>query len=172
VRFLGKTRGYGGGPRGFPESFKVRRGQVFFEGFDNRFDYFHASHADSLLVNVPPYYYHLTPAALTIDNLPFKFVYLREIGQLDQLLKQVAMARTTKPEAILVPGYQPGYESMVFADTLGQLLVKRTILYLYARQDRKAWDTFRQDVARFYRTSDWAPQLEQEIIQLMGEYPY
>ena len=53
VRYLGQTMGYNGGPRDFPGSFIARQGQLYFESFDNRFDYFHASHADSLLVNVP-----------------------------------------------------------------------------------------------------------------------
>ncbi len=38
----------------------------------------------------------------------------------------------------------------MFSDTLGQLLVKRTILYLYAREDQLAWDTFKRDVSRYY----------------------
>ena len=74
VRYLGQTRGYNGGPRDFPGLFHYRQGQLYFESYDNRFDYFHASHADCLLVNVPRIYYHLTPTGLQIDNLPFKEV--------------------------------------------------------------------------------------------------
>ena len=55
---------------------------------------------------------------------------------------------------------------------MGQLLVKRTVLYLFAREDRLAWDTFRRDVSRYYLTSDWAPQLQQEIYQTMRAHPY
>jgi hypothetical protein len=61
---------------------------------------------------------------------------------------------------------------MAFADNLGQLLVKHTILYLYAREDQLAWDTFRRDVSRYYLTSAWAPQLQQEILPILRAHPY
>jgi hypothetical protein len=172
VRFLGKTMGYNGGPRDFPGSFKQRRGQLYFESFDNRFDYFHASHADCLLVNVPQFYYHLTPTGLTVDNIAFKDVYLHEIAAVDREIDRQAGRRSSKPEAILKPGFSPGFNGMVFSDTLGQLLVKRTILYLYAREDRQAWSTFHREVKRYYRTAAWVPQLQQEIEQVMGKHPY
>ena len=60
----------------------------------------------------------------------------------------------------------------MFANNLGQLLVERTILYLYARQDQLAWDTFRRDVTRYYRTSTWVPQLQQEINKTLRADPY
>lgn len=172
VRFLGKTAGYNGGPRDFPGSFKYRQGQTYFESFDNRFDYFHASHAESMLVNLPQTYYRLSPTALTIDNLPFKEVYLKGAATVDREIRRQAQRRSFKPEAILRAGFGPGFDNMVFSDALGQLLVKRTILYLYAREDRKAWDTFGQDVQRFYRTTAWVPQLQQEIESTLGGHPY
>lgn len=172
VRYLGKTMGYNGGPRDFPGSFKERQGQLYFEGFDDRFDYFHTSHAASMLVNVPRCYYRLSPTALTVDNLPFKDIYLKEVAAVDQQIRQQGNRQGRIPEAILRPGFGPGFEGMVFSDNLGQLLVKRTILYLYAREDRKAWDTFKQEVQRSYRTSAWVPQLQQEIEKILGENPY
>lgn len=172
VRYLGKTTGYNGGPRDFPGSFKYRQGQTYFEGFDNRFDYFHASHAESMLVNVPKFYYHLSSTALTVDNLPFKEVYLSEAAAVDQQIHQQANRRDRKPEAILRPGFGPGFEGMVFSDHLGQLLVKRTILLLYAREDGKAWDTLTRDAQHFYRTTAWVPQLRQEIEKILSEHPY
>jgi hypothetical protein len=172
VRFLGKTMGYNGGPRDFPGSFQQRRGQLYFESFDNRFDYFHASHADSLLVNVPQFYYRLTPTALTVDNLPFKDVYLRGIAAVDREIHRQASSRNFKPEAILKPGFGPGFANLVFSDTLGQLLVKRTILYLYARENRQAWSTLNRGVKRYYRTTAWVRQLQQEIEQIMGKHLY
>jgi len=172
VRYLGQTRGYNGGPRDFPGSFQYRQGQLYFEGYDNRFDYFHASHAECLLVNVPQIYYHLTPTAIRVDNIPFKDVYLNEVAAVDQKIHRQAAPQDVKLEAILRPGSPAGFEGMGFSDLLGQLLVKRTILYLYAREDQKAWDTFNRDVARYYRTSAGVPQLRQEILQLMGSRPY
>jgi hypothetical protein len=172
VRYLGKTRGYNGGPRDFPGSFKVRQGQLFFESFDDRFDYFHTSHADSLLVNVPRFYYRLSPEALTVDNLPFQAVYLKEAAAVDREIRQQAKRRPLKPKAILRPGFGAGFDNMVFSDNVGQLLVKRTIYYLYARKDRKAWDSLKQGVAHYYGSSAWVPQLEQEIKKTLNAYPY
>jgi hypothetical protein len=173
VRYLGQTTGYNGGPRDFPGSFISRQGQLYFESFDNRFDYFHASHADSLLVNVPQTYYRLTPAAISVDNLPFKDVfYMKEAVAVDQKIRRQAAPQDGKAKAILKPGFGPGFENLMFSDTLGQLLVKRTILYLYAREDKVAWDTFRRDVSRYYLTSAWAPQLQEEIIKTLRASPY
>jgi hypothetical protein len=172
VRYLGQTMGYNGEPRDFPGSFSYRQGQLYFESFDNRFDYFHASHADCLLVNVPRTYYRLTPAALTVDNLPFKDVYMKEAAAVDQKIRRQATPQDGKPKAILRKELGPGLEGAMFADNLGQLLVERTILYLYAREDQKAWDTFGRDVSRYYRTAAWAPQLQQEIYKILREHPY
>jgi hypothetical protein len=172
VRYLGQTEGYNGGPRDFPGSFVARQGQLYFESFDNRFDYFHASHAESLLVNVPETYYRLTPTAITIDNRPFKDGYMQEADAVDVKIRQQAPPQDGKAKAILKPGFGPEFENMTFSDTLGQLLVKRTILYLYAREDRLAWDTLRRDVSRYYLTSAWVPQLQREILKTLGASPY
>jgi hypothetical protein len=172
VRYLGQTLGHNGGPRDFPGSFMYRQGQLYFESFDNRFDYFHASHADSLLVNVPRSYYRLTPTALTVDNAPFKKEYMNDAAAVDQKINREATPQDGKAEAILKPGFSPGFQNLMFFDTLGQLLVKRTILYLFAREDQLAWDTFRRDVSRYYRTSAWEPQLQQEIYKTLRASPY
>ena len=172
VRYLGQTAGYNGGPRDFPGSFIARQGQIYFESFDNRFDYFHASHADSLLVNVPRTYYRLTPASLTVNNIPFKPEYMNDAAAVDGKIRRQATPQDGKANAILKPGFSPGFENMMFSDTLGQLLVKRTILYLYAREDRLAWDTLKRDVSRYYLTSAWVPQLQQEILKTLGASPY
>jgi hypothetical protein len=172
VRYLGQTTGYNGGPRDFPESFISRQGQLYFESFDNRFDYFHASHADSLLVNVPRTYYRLTPASLTVNNIPFKPEYMNDAAAVDGKIRQQAAPQDGKAKAILKPGFSAGFENMMFSDNLGQLLVKRTILYLYAREDRVAWDTLKRDVSRYYLTSDWVPQLQEEILKTLRAHPY
>jgi hypothetical protein len=172
VRYLGQTRGYDGGPLDFPGTFIARQGQLYFQGFDNWFDYFHTSHAGSLLVNVPRIYYRLTPTSLTVDNLPFKDAYLGEAAAVDQEIRRQAAPQVGKAQAIFKPGSGPGFDNLVFSDDLGQLLVKRTILYLYARADQKAWDTLSRDVERFYRTSTWVPELKQEIYKTLREHPY
>ena len=172
VGYLGQTMGYNGGPRDFPGLFTYRQGQLYFESFDNRFDYFHTSHADSLLVNVPRTFYRLTPTALTVDNTPFKQEYMNDAAAVDGKIRRRAAPQDGKAEAILRPGSAPGFENMMFFDILGQLLVERTILYLYAREDQLAWDTFNRDVSRYYRTSAWVPQLQQEILKTLKAHPY
>ncbi len=172
VRYLGQTTGYNGGPLDFPGSFISRQGQIYFESFDNRFDYFHASHADSLLVNLPRTYYRLTPDSLTVNNIPFKPEYMNDAAAVDAKIRQQATPQDGKAKAILKPGFGPGFENLMFSNTLGQLLVKRTILYLYAREDRLAWETFRRDVSRYYLTSAWVPQLRREILKTLGASPY
>ena len=121
---------------------------------------------------MPQIYYHLTPTALQVDNIPFKDVYLNDVAAVDQKIYREAAPQDVKLEAILRPGSLPGFEGMEFSDVMGQLLVKRTILYLYAREDQKAWDTFSRDVACYYCTSAWVPQLRQEILKLMRSRPY
>ena len=172
VRYLGQTTGYNGGPGDFPGSFIARQGQIYFESFDNRFDYFHASHADSLLVNVPRTFYRLTPDSLTVNNIPFNPEYMNDAAAVDGKIRQQATPQDGKAQAILKPGFSPGFENLMFSDTLGQLLVKRTILYLYAREDQKAWDSFKRDVSRYYLTSAWVPQLQEEILKTMRAHPY
>jgi hypothetical protein len=90
----------------------------------------------------------------------------------DGKIRQQATPQDGKANAILKPGFSPGFENMMFSDTLGQLLVKRTILYLYAREAQLAWDTLKRDVSRYYLTSDWVPQLQEEILTTMRANPY
>ena len=97
---------------------------------------------------------------------------MNDAAAVDQKISQQATPQDGKPEAILRPGSAPGFENTMFFDTLGQLLVKRTILYLYAREDKVAWDTFKRDVSRYYRTSAWVPQLQQEILKTLRAHPY
>jgi hypothetical protein len=171
VRYLGQTTGYNGGPAAFPGSFLYRGGQLYFQAYDDRFDYFHTSHAGSMLVNVPPYFYRLTPTSLTVDNLPFKDVYLKGVAEVNREIRREAQRRRPA-RAILKPGFGSGFANTEFSDPMGQLLVKRTILYLYAREDRKAWDSLRQGVARYYRTSAGVPQLQREIAKTIHSQPY
>ena len=97
---------------------------------------------------------------------------MKEAAAVDGKIRQQATPQDGKAKAILKPGFSPGFENMMFSDTLGQLLVKRTILYLYAREDQKAWDTLKRDVSRYYLTSAWVPQLQEEILKTLRASPY
>jgi hypothetical protein len=172
VRYLGATAGHNGGPLPFSGLFLAQGGRLYFKSLDNRFDYFHASHADCLLVNFPPTFYRLTPSALEVDNLPFKEFFVAALGPLDQEIQAQLAGRRGKPPAILQPGFGQGLAGAQFSDNLGQLLVKRSILYLYARQDQAAWQSLKAAVAQDYQTSQWLPELRREILAKLKEAPY
>ena len=163
VRYLGATGGDNGGPQPLEKSFIIRQGQLYLKRFDNRFDYFHASHADSLLVNVPPVFYRLTPHSLTLDNAPFKDVYLKEARRVEEEIRQQQAQRRGKLQAILGPGPVPTHEFLQFTDPLGQLLVRRTILYLAAGEEQSAWESLARDVRRYYQSDKYLPELRREI---------
>lgn len=168
VRYLGRTRAeaYGGTILG--ESFFFRQGQIYFRDWDPRFVSFHTAYAFSRFKNIPRYH-RLTPWALKVDNRPFKEVYLQQAQGLAGEIGQELAAREEKPPAIFTVEM---VGSASFSDDIGQLLVLRTILYLYAREDKKAWSTLAADVKKYYQTSKGLGKIKQEIIQKLGRSPY
>jgi hypothetical protein len=172
VSYLGKTEGHNGGPLPVPKALVERGGALFFTDLDNRFDYFHESHAGSMLVNLPERHYQLSPAGVRVNNLPFKAEYLKDAEATEKEIQQNLKKRRGRPAAILKSGFGAGFDTMIFSDELGQLLVKRTLYLLYAREDKRAWESFGRDVARFYKTSRWAPELKDEIQRMLRDSPY
>lgn len=171
IRNLGKTKGHNGGPRPIREALVEQKGALFFTDLDNRFDYFHASHADSMLVNLPARHYQLTPAGIRVNNLPFRARYLEQAEETQKEIQQALKKRRARPPAILKPGFGSGFEGLNFSDELGQLLVKRTVYLLFAR-DQTAWQTFSRDVARYYRSPRYLPQLKADIRKKLQGMPY
>jgi len=172
VAYLGLTEGHDGGPLPLEGAFISRQGRLFFKSLDNRFDYFHSSHAGCMLVNVPATFYLMTPTSLMIDNQPFKAVYLAEVKRVEGEIEQQAAGRQEKPRAILKPCFGSKFDQSVFADNLGQLLAERTILYLYAREDENAWQTLEAGVQQYYQTTQWLGELRREIQEKLAESPY
>jgi len=172
IKLLGKTEGHNGGPVPIRETLVQRGGALFFTDLDNRFDYFHASHAGSMLVNLPERHYELSPAGIRVNNLPFKAEYLKHAEQTQGEIQQALKKGRAKPPAILKPGFGSGFENLIFSDELGQLLVKRTLYLLYAREDQTAWQTLNRDVARNYKSSRWLPQLRADIQKKLQGLPY
>jgi hypothetical protein len=82
-------------------------------------------------------------------------------------LPEVLRKRSAVPQSILLDD-----ESQFFSDELGQLLVKRTILYLYAREDSKAWATFDRDVRKYYGTGKCLEQIKHEIGRTLKDSAY
>jgi hypothetical protein len=99
-------------------------------------------------------------------------VYLKHAKETQKEIQEALKKRRARPPAILKTGYGSGFDSMVFSDALGQLLVKRTIYLLFARDNQQAWQSFDRDVARHYQTSKWVPQLKAEIKQILQRSPY
>jgi hypothetical protein len=172
IRYLGKTEGHNGGPLAIRTALVEREGALFFADLDNRFDYFHESHASSMLVNLPERYYQLSPTGIKGNNVPFQAVYLEHAQETQGEIQQSLQKRQTRPAAILKSGFGSGFASLNFSDELGQLLVKRTLYRLYARDDQTAWQTFTRDVARYYQTSRGAPELQAEIKKKLQRSPY
>jgi hypothetical protein len=172
LRYLGETPGHNGGPLKLRKAVLFRQGLIYLTAFDNRFDYFHESHAGSMLVNVPRVFYLLSPESLRLDNSAFKEVYLKAAAGVNREIMKETSHRRGRPEAILGKGFGGGFEGLNFSDSLGQLLVKRTILYLYAREDARAWQSLKAGVRKYYRTARWLPELRREILAKMQESPY
>ncbi len=170
--YLGKTEGHNGGPLPLRKSIVDHKGALFFRDLDNRFDYFHESHAGSMLGNLPERFIQVSPTGIRVNNLPFKAVYLKHAKETQGEIKEALKKRRARPPAILKSGYGSGFDSLVFSDALGQLLVKRTIYLLWARENQKAWQSFHREVAKYYQTSQWAPQLKAEIKKMLQGSPY
>ena len=172
VRYLGKSEGHNGGPLPLRKCLVERGGALFFTDLDNRFDYFHESHAGSMLVNLPERYYQLSPTGIKVNNLPFKAEYLKQAEATQQEIQREVKKRQARPQAILGKGFGGGFANLNFSDQLGQLLVRRTLYLLYAREDQKAWQTFSHDVGRYYETSRGVPELKAEIQKELQGSPY
>jgi len=159
-RYLGSSGEQNGGPFNAWDAIVLKDGELYLRELDNRFDYFHACHACSLLVNMTSIYSKLTPSGLVKDSLAFRKDYLEQAATMKREIKAETAKRTEKPSAIL--------SGADFTDDLGQLLVKRTILYLQAGEDHRAWETFEADVRRNYQSVEGVDLLRKEILESLG----
>jgi hypothetical protein len=162
IRYLGATDGTMN-PRDNP--WVCKGNDIYFEDSDIRFVYFHIDYASSRLYI--PRFYHLAPSSLIVSNRPFKDVYRDEIAELNLEIDEKTGTKKTKPYGILA-----GNEDRHFSDELGQLLVQKMILYLFAGENQKAWGTFIKDVKSHYKTTEGAALLKKEIEKMLREGPY
>jgi hypothetical protein len=165
VKYLGHSNGHNGPPFSLRQALRPHQGQLYFQDLDNRFDYFHESHAGSLLVNLPEKFLRLSPTGIKVDNLPFKAHFLAQAEKTEGEIRRAAALKIARPPAIL-------RNDENFSDQLGQLLVKRTLYLLYAREEQRAWESFARDVARYYGTTRYVPELQAEIRQTLQHSPY
>jgi hypothetical protein len=164
LRYLGATAGSAEGID--EEPFLCRNGTLYLEDWDTRFILFHTPYAQSQLIL--PTHYRLTPSSMSVDNLPFRSRYLEEVKAVDADINEAVSKRTSRPTALLLGKDLGGF----FSDEVGQLLVKRTLLYLYARQDKTAWQTMERDARKLYRQDKGLKQIRNEIRKILGEGPY
>lgn len=71
-----------------------------------------------MLVNVPLFYYRLSPTVLTVNDRRFKEVYLKEAAAVSREIGWQAKGWLHKPATIIRPGFGPGSENKVFSDNL------------------------------------------------------
>jgi hypothetical protein len=164
LRYLGATAGSAQGIDGEP--FLCRGGALYLEDWDTRFLYFHTPYALSQLIL--PTHYRLAPSSMSVDNRPFRDRYLEGVKAIDDEIKEAVSKRTSRPAALLLGKDQGEF----FSDEAGQLLVKRTILYIYARQEKTAWKTLERDVRKLYRQDRGLKQIRSEIRKILAEGPY
>jgi hypothetical protein len=163
LRYLGATQGSSEGLADAP--FTCGDGAVYFGDEDIRFLYFHTPYSASILAI--PTHYRLDATSLTVDNRPFRENFLADVQEMEKDISEAVRKRSARPESILLND-----DSEFFSDELGQLLAKRTILYLYAREERTAWTTFDRDVTKYYGTKKNLQRLENEIRKLLMESDY
>lgn len=144
----------------------VCRGKnLYFEDSDVRFVAFHTKYAGSRLYI--PRFYRLTPSSVVVHNRTFRDVYRDEIAEINWEIEEKARSRTSKVSAIVSKT-----DDRPFSDELGQLIVQKTILYLFSGEKRKAWETFIRDIKSHYETTEGADILKREIEKLLKETPY
>lgn len=163
LRYLGRTAGSAQGIDDDP--FSCRNGRLYLEDWDTRFHYFHTPYAESLLLF--PTHYKLTPASLSVDNGPFRDKYLQLVKDVEADMAAALSKRTARPASILL-GKDEGE---FFSDELGQLLVKRAILSIYAGEEKKAWKTLNRDVKKYYRSEQGPKRIKAEIRKILAENP-
>jgi hypothetical protein len=164
LRYLGKTAETAEGLDEDP--FSCQNDQLYLEDWDARFLYFHTPYAKSLLLF--PTHYKITPSLLAIDNIPFREKYLSLIDEIDADIQDAAAKRERPAASLLLE--KDG--SDFFSDEIGQLIIKRTILYIYAREERQAWESLERDLKKYYQNDSDMHRIRNEIKALLAEGPY
>ena len=142
-----------------PGQIRCHNSQPFVRYDDNRFAYFETSFAESTALFFPSFY-RLTPQCLVLDNRAFPEEYRQEIVKIDAEVKKNATQMQLKPKKISL------------GDDLGVWLVARTIHYLVLREEKRAWKSLEQDVAKYYQTKQGLAALKAKIRQRLAKSPY
>lgn len=143
-----------------------RDASLYLEDRDVRFLYFHIPDTESQLLF--PRHYQITPFTLSVDNKSFRDQYLQMTQETEAEIRKNLAARKNIPDAILTDNGT----DMFFSDLLGQLLVRRTILYLYTGEAAIAWAKLAEDIRRYYQNDHFLAKLQAEITQILAAVPY
>jgi hypothetical protein len=100
-RLVGVSGAENGGPMPAWEVLVPRGDRLYLAEIDNRFDYFHACHACSLLGNIGPQYSLIAPEGLEPADDAFQDVYAKLAADADAEVAAEARRRTVRPRAIL-----------------------------------------------------------------------
>ena len=163
ARYLGATRGSDTEAPDHERLFIYRDGEIDFADADLRFLYFHVDHAQSELRL--PCFYPLTPTSLQAANVAFRNVYLKQVDEIEAGLSERKPDARSSASAALSPEGN-------FADEIGQLLVNRTLLSLYARRDEQAWRNLRRDVGRYHASERRLDAIKTESLAGLRDNPY
>jgi len=149
------------------------QGQPYIRYFDTRFAAFGTCYARSHVMFFPVFY-RLSPDGMPLSSRSFKEVYQREIQGLDQAITAAAGKLTSKPEKIgeIKTGDGDAVWDSRLSGDLAILLTARTIHYLAAREESRAWQTLKRDVGKYYRTDQGLEALKQNLLKIMAESPY
>ena len=144
------------------------KGQTYIHYMDNRFAYgmedFETSYAGSKVMFFPVFY-QLSPNGLQLSNKSFKEEYLQRIALLDKAICDIG---AKGPHFTATKGYVGFYA----ADALWILITARTINYLVAREESRAWQTLERDVKKYYGTVKGLEKLKKKIKATVAAAPY
>jgi len=143
-----------------------RDASLYLEDRDVRFLHFHIPDTESQLLF--PRHYQVTPFTLSVENKPFLDKYLKLVRETEGDIRKILAERKEIPDAIFILNGP----DVFFSDLLGQLLVRRTLLYLYAGETETAWRKLAEDIRRYYQTDRFLAQLQAEITQILALSPY
>jgi hypothetical protein len=167
VKFLGAINLGNAGEETYQEQFHCQDGKIILQSEDDRFAYFMTSFATSGVMFFPRFH-QISPEGIKLVNEQFKQAYLEEIKKIEGYIKEELPKRSPPRPTII---YGTGSESLL-SDNLAILLTARTINYLCAREEVRAWQTLDQDVGRYYQSKQGLKHLRQEIQKMMARQPY
>lgn len=154
---VGEAGGENGGPMNASQVLFEHDGKIWLRTLNNDFDGFHSGHAQSSLINAFPEFWEIRDTGgVRRERVVFRDNYLSEVLDASNEIKAALRVRKGVPEAILDSGGD-------FEDEVGQLLVRRAVLTIYAGEIDRAKSEFMSSVKQMYRSAAGAEKLWAEL---------